>query len=251
MSGKIGITERGDAGLDFSWRNKLASVDNKAILITKRLSHEFCNAVLEETAAGAKLMVHATITGLGGTVIEPNVMTPGTCLNNLQELLNNGFPAKQVILRIDPIIPGYEHYAKHVLDLALQMNILPKVTCKVSVMDGYRHVHERFNALGIPLCFQGFAPEQMIFDRINNMIGKYSEQYGIHFTSCSENKLTNATPAGCIDQDVCQILDVDFDFNGVNPQKRGDCLCLSGVKTELLTSKKRCPHQCAYCYWKD
>jgi len=34
----VGITERGDAGIDFSWQHRLLDVN---ILITKRLSKEF------------------------------------------------------------------------------------------------------------------------------------------------------------------------------------------------------------------
>lgn len=248
---KIGITERGDAGIDFSWREKLATVNNRAVLITKRLSEKFCDAVLEETAKGAKLIVHATITGFGGTVIEPNVLQPAECLKNLRSLIDKGFPAERIVLRIDPIIPGYENYAKDTLDKALQLGILPAVTCKVSVMDGYRHVHERFKAIGVQLPFTGFAPDQAVFDKINALLGYYKTNYNIRFTSCAERRLTNAEPAGCIDKHVCEILDVSFEYQGVNPQNRGDCLCLNGIKTELLTQKKRCPHQCAYCYWRD
>ena len=43
---KIGITERGDAGLNFDWRDKLPSVDG-AVLITKCLNDDFIEAVLE------------------------------------------------------------------------------------------------------------------------------------------------------------------------------------------------------------
>ena len=45
---KIGITERGDAGLDFTWYNavKTNKVDG-AVLITKNITSEFTDKVLE------------------------------------------------------------------------------------------------------------------------------------------------------------------------------------------------------------
>lgn len=252
MSTRIGITERGDAGLDFSWRQKIWTLtDGRAILITKNLSKAFCEAVLEETAKGARLIVHATITGCGGTLIEPNVPPMAKTLKNLRVMLNRGFPANQLVLRIDPIIPGFENYAQSVINRAIELQIIPTIDVKVSVMDAYPHVRRRFEQAGIPLEWRGFAPSDDTFRRINEMLGYYAREYGIHFTTCAEGKLTNAEPRGCVGIKECEILGVDLPDNGVNPQGRNGCLCLCGVKTELLESKKRCPHQCLYCYWRD
>ncbi|MDO9099009.1 MAG: hypothetical protein Q7U60_12935, partial [Candidatus Methanoperedens sp.] len=67
----IGITERGDAGLDFSWEKEYERLGcDGVILITKHLSPQFI-----ERAKGYNSIVHATITGHGGTVIEQNVKT--------------------------------------------------------------------------------------------------------------------------------------------------------------------------------
>lgn len=246
----IGITERGDAGIDFSWREKMKSTGNRAILITKNLSDQFCKAVLEEIRNGAKIMVHATITGLGGTEIEPNVPSFKTNLKNLLALMQNGVPAENLVLRIDPIIPSLEESACAVLNEALKMGILPAVTVKVSVIDMYRHARERFEKHGISIPVTGFkaSPEQ--FQTIDEILGHYAKTYSVRFTSCSEPDLKNAVPAGCVDKTVCDIFGITPPDMGVNPQNRGSCLCLSGVKTELLTNRKRCPHQCLYCYWK-
>lgn len=43
---KIGITERGDAGRDFSWESKLSSVAG-AVLITKNITDAFIDKVIE------------------------------------------------------------------------------------------------------------------------------------------------------------------------------------------------------------
>ena len=250
MSNKIGITERGDAGLDFSWREKIWSkTDGRAILITKNLSAAFCKAVLEETAKGAKLIIHATITGLGGTFIEPNVREPDKNLHNLCALMRAGFPAENLVLRVDPIIPGYEDYAFAVIDKAIALGILPRVPCKISVLDGYKHVHLRFQDAGHPLNFTGFAPPKAVFDEINSRLGYYITMHGVNFTCCAESDLPYATKAGCVGERECGILDVKLPTQGVNPQGRNGCLCLCEVKTELLENKRRCPHQCLYCYW--
>ena len=69
---KIGITEAGEAGLDLSWVKKLDTVDG-AVVITKCISPEFYDAVL---ANKDKLILHATFTGYGHSVLEPNVPPP-------------------------------------------------------------------------------------------------------------------------------------------------------------------------------
>jgi hypothetical protein len=58
----IGITERGDAGLDLSWADRLSEVDG-AILITKNPRPKFQKVVME---ASKPVIIHFTVTGYGG-----------------------------------------------------------------------------------------------------------------------------------------------------------------------------------------
>ena len=53
---KIGITERGDASIDYQWKGKLPSVDG-AILITKNLTDQFIDTVIKCYENGDKLIV--------------------------------------------------------------------------------------------------------------------------------------------------------------------------------------------------
>ena len=62
---KIGITEAGDAGLDFSWVDKLFDIN---IIITKHLTarnEQLIKALLENSH---KINLHCTCTGYGGTL---------------------------------------------------------------------------------------------------------------------------------------------------------------------------------------
>ena len=53
---------------------------------------------------------------------------------------------------------------------------------------------------------------------------------------------------GCISEIDCKILNVTpID---INRGQRKFCACLAN-KHELLISKSRCNHKCAYCYWRD
>ena len=55
---KIGITERGDAGLDYAWVAKLNQMDG-VILITKNLSDKFVQTVTDCYKSYPNIIVHA------------------------------------------------------------------------------------------------------------------------------------------------------------------------------------------------
>ena len=101
---RIGITERGDAGLDFSWKEKLYMLDC-AVLITKNMNDRFIENVCYAYEKGYKLIVHFTCTGLGDTEFEPNVPHYEKQIGQLRKLINSGFPKSHCVLRIDPIVP--------------------------------------------------------------------------------------------------------------------------------------------------
>ena len=100
---KIGITEYGDAGVDFRWENKLKEIDG-VILITKNLNDTFIKKVLNHMSE-IPIGVHCTCTGWGHTRMEPNVPDYKQQLAQMKKLIESGFPASRMVLRIDPIFP--------------------------------------------------------------------------------------------------------------------------------------------------
>ena len=83
---KIGITEYGDAGIDLRWKDRLTYMDG-AILITKNITNAFTQAVFD-VAKNTPIILHATCTGWGGTVMEPNVPDYKTQLENTKHLID-------------------------------------------------------------------------------------------------------------------------------------------------------------------
>lgn len=144
---KIGTTEHGDAGLDLSWVSRLGRMDG-AIVITKQVSPRFRDAVL---ANSNKLVVHATTTGYGGTVLEPNVPPLDEQLNAVVALVQAGFPKEKVVIRVDPA----EGVIKAFMDAGFSR-------FRVSIIDMYPHVRERFKQVGLPLIYgeSGFSPSK-------------------------------------------------------------------------------------------
>lgn len=271
---KIGITENGDASQDYTWKTKADSM-NMMVLITKHVTDEFIKRVLPYAN---KTIIHATCTGYGGTKVEPNVPEYHVQLEQVRKLIAYGFPSDQIVVRIDPIIPT-------VKGVALFESIVDEIygdikRFRISVIDNYPHVQQRFKDAGMPILFNGkFQASDAEFERVDNAISRLKFKYpDITIESCAEPLLKKTDKIGCIStKDMARF--------GLHPsrasaKKRTGCLC--ETKTELLpynhvcycTKKqtvvehndnctecdkcKNCPHvqiygcvnRCVYCYWK-
>lgn len=231
---KIGMTERGDAGLDFSWMRTYKNYDG-VILVTKCLSHIFI-----EQAAMANSIVHATITGLGGSVYEPNV--PSFAISKIMfEKLVNTLGPERVVLRIDPIIPDERGIAKAIFVYdQLHTNFPKKTRVRISFLDQYPHVKDRFEKAGLkPLGYYFHAPIEL-----RNKIAASFPDAEI----CGEPGMECV---GCISKKDLEVLKISTDFpeNKIGGWQREECKCLA-CKVEMLKQKRPCRHECLYCYWK-
>ena len=262
---KIGITERGDASIDYQWVEKLPSVDG-TILITKNLTDRFIDTVIKCYENGDKLIVHATCTGWGRTNFEPNVPDYKTQLHQLKKLIKKGFPADHCVLRIDPIFPtlsGLNRVMEVIHEFQKQKTGIKRI--RISVYDEYHHVKERLKAAGYRPCYgENFhaSPKQM--ESVANALRQFSYcTYSHHgqvtmrnqFETCAEDLLVKRYPhsfkqVGCVSNKDIELMGLEPVLNKEeNGQQRTGCHCLT-CKTELLTNKYRCPNQCIYCYWK-
>lgn len=250
MPMKIGITERGDAGINLSWKEKLNKVDG-AVLITKNITDKFIKTVLSSTKP---LIIHCTCTGWGHSELEPNVPEFKTQLNQLQKLINAGFPAEKCVLRIDPIFPTISgiNRVKSVIDTFLEMNTgITRI--RISIVDEYKHVRERYAKHGWKPIYNGNFSANT---EQNMMVAELIKQYPqIMFETCAEDQLIafcpNIKAIGCISEYDLRLMQIPYDPNMTkNPQNRYGCHCLS-CKTELLTDKHPCPNGCVYCFWKN
>ena len=244
---KFGITERGDASIDYSWIEKLKNM-NGAILITKNVSDKFIESVLPFKD---KVVLHATVTGYGHTKLEPHVPHYKKSIEQIAKLIKVGFPKEQIVLRIDPIIPTEKGIV--LCDEVLRSGYYIGLRrFRISVIDMYPHVRERFAKAGLPNPYgeDNFSASQMQFLQLDNWVSQMLIAYpGISIECCAEPALKNPTKTGCISEKDLSLLGLK-NVSESSGFQRKDCLCLS-CKTELLTNKYRCLNGCLYCYWKD
>lgn len=245
---KIGITERGDAGINMAWVDKLQFVDG-AVLISKNFTEQFAQNVLASTKP---LILHCTCTGYGHSELEPNVPDYKIQLNSLKNIIDRGFNPACCVLRIDPIFPSEKglNRVREVLNYFISLNTgITRI--RVSIVDEYPHVRERYAQRGwTPLYNGNFGPSKEQVEAVAHLLNAYSFTYEV----CAENylaqRLRDSQILGCVSVKDLHAMGIPADeAMTVNPQKRTGCHCLS-CKTELLTERKPCPHQCVYCFWK-
>lgn len=256
---KIGVTETGDPGYDFSWTSNLYDAN---VLITKTLSEKFIEELVKDNRK-EKIILHITCTGYGGTPMEPGAPTMEETYQLTQKLLKV-FPINQVVLRIDPIIPtkdGLQRLTK----VLTKFSNLGITRVRISIIDLYYHVKQRFNEA----TNSGILPKELALDYwswqapkdrmlvILYTLNTFKNVY--QFETCSEPELIaldreQSEPilnqVGCVSQKDLDILGSNVVMEGSSRQRR-TCLC-PGNKYQILRKKPgRCPNKCIYCYWKD
>lgn len=241
---KIGITEAGDASLHYEWLDKINECDG-IILVTKHVTDKLIEKIM---AHEKKIILHATCTGMGGTIIEPNVPDYKTQLAQIQKLIDAGFPKEKITIRVDPIVPT----EKGLQTAQKVINESPIRHFRFSILDTYPHVRERFKTHNIPLPYGDyFQASAAQFALVRNWLN--TQKPTDIFECCAEKYVTNGTKAkiiGCVSKNDIANLGLTLDKEYETGIQRPTCHCLS-CKTELLHNKKRCAHGCLYCYWKD
>lgn len=231
----VGITENGDASHDYSWYDK---IDNSlfSVIISKRLTEELIEKLISKKD---KIIFHLTCTGWGGTAMEPNAFDTNKTYNACMQLIKNGFPIRQIVLRVDPIIlndAGLDISA-NVLNTFHDSGIK---RLRYSFIDYYPGIKKPLSEIGVTLPWETLHAPATEMKKFYDIQKKYPNY---EYESCAE---FNKHQLGCISTK-------DFSILGIasppltNANIRPGCLCCS-LKTELLESQKHCPIGCKYCY---
>lgn len=220
----IGVTERADPTINLKWQRWVK--DGKpAILITKNPK-----LLLPMLSLSDNVIVHCTITLMGGSILEPNIPGPLQAVSAYHSICS--FLGKErVVLRVDPIVDGTSITALKELVLEAEGRV------RISFLDLYPHSRKRMERAGIEVVRKAF--HMPFLGRLNiwRELGKPEV--------CAEPGLPS-TP--CVSKVDCKIL-------GVKPstrlrRQRSECHCLAN-KIELCNWPPKCTYGCLYCYWKD
>lgn len=268
---QIGITERGDAYIDkYDWQKWVFEEQKPAILITKNpmgILKEFPELFIKDNNGNVKgnVILHATITGLGGTPFEPNVIPYNEQLDGIKELLKDkNFCKERLVIRQDPLFPTFiitdkrlKQSGYHVRDIwtfAFENGL----RYRTSFFDYYPHVRERTQKIvskeNVNEYIKDLNEIQMSFHlpldtrkSFLSIIQKDADKYNAQIEICGE---PGFTCTGCISKKDLDTFGIILEEEIKSGFQRPACACL-GIKNELLNRKSPCIHNCVYCYWKD
>ena len=244
---RIGITERGDAALDTSWEDWVFVQKRPAILISKDPTKLFAEvtSMADHYGLYPNIIVHCTITGFGGTKIEPNVPKVDVSLEGYSKFINL-LGKDRVVLRCDPVIPTEKcvvFAATTVMSKALSTRI------RFSFLDLYGHVKQRFIDAGVDIDKLGIKDGSLHASLDNRLeLVQLMKQHVVDpsmLSACGEPGIQSEP---CVSKRDCDILGVEL----MQPsfKQRFACHCAAN-KTELLKTRGQCKHGCLYCYWKN
>lgn len=243
IENRIGTCEAGEIAYNLDAFDRLYKGN---IIITKRLTDKLIEKLIEYKD---KIILHLTVTGMGSTRIEPFVPNPQATLEKLQKLIDGSFPTDHIVLRVDPIVPTIKgiNTATSVLRLFRGLGIK---RVRISFLDNYKHVRERFKEIGVELYNGEFhAP---LKERLKYLSAiKYcAEECGYESVEACGEPGIESMP--CLSQKDIDILGLteEIVLEG-SAEQRKSCGCPAN-KSELLRVKPhRCENKCLYCYWKD
>lgn len=195
-----------------------------------------------------QLFCHLTVTGLGGTPLEPSIRPWTEVIAQVPELIALAGDARRVSVRYDPIVHWYEDGAVR-SNLPLADAILRRV-CEV----GVTAVRISFATLyGKVRRRKGWrwydpAPEERL--KIARELVALASGLGLRLYACSQSDLTlaGAMPSRCIDGELLTALHPLHlsAATSKDPGQRAECGCTLSV--DIGSYLMRCPNGCRYCY---
>jgi len=190
------------------------------------------------------VFIQLTITGLGGTVFEPNVPPYAVALQQLRDLVKR-FGRRRVGVRFDPIIPGHnddvERYMRDFTAVGVH-------GITVSVIDAYKHVRERFARAGIawPWAEGKHAPDEIRRPILDRAIA-FAEEAGVTLRICCEPGYEQYQDYGCdFISDLVALRPDGLPIKLQKGKQRKHCSCPKMVQVGLYCHP--CGHRCLYCY---
>lgn len=193
-----------------------------------------------------QIYVHLTITGMGGSVFEPQIPPWEETTDFLAEVLKITKSPERICWRFDPIFEA-EKNKKEFSNLAIFPRLakaiapfgIKKVT--VSWVSPYKKVTARMAKNGWRLCQK--SPEEKI--RQAGFLREVCESFGFELSFCS---MEGFPASRCIDGDRLSRLHPDG-LSCSHEKAKGQrelCGCTKSLDIGWYTD--RCKHACMYCY---
>lgn len=187
-----------------------------------------------------RLSLELTVTGLGGTFIEPNVPNPFDVWKTTEGLIRQGLNPDLINWRFDPILPKY--FNPRVLqELAGRAAGLGIKRCVISFPTWYRHIKDRFPDL-VRENTVGVQEQRKLAETVKGIL----DERNINLFGCTQPHLLDiVTPSKCIDGEYyTSVTGLSFSTQKDFGQRKA-CGCTASID---IGAYGVCRHGCLYCY---
>lgn len=229
---------------------------HSVVLWTKDPTNIYEHKELREELSKYNLLVHFTLTGLGGTRIEPTVPEPEVLVDRLPKLLEFLKDPRRLRWRFDPIITlqkeDGDYWLSSVLfePLAQEISKLGVNNCYFSFCSMYPKIARRgLEESGIKMVMPSVEEQLEVVEQMKNT----ASPLGITLYSCVQPLLEGVrgiTPARCIDAELLtdlhpQKIPADQSRDKTQSKYRETCYC---TESRDIGAYLPCGHGCVYCY---
>ncbi|MFC2157251.1 DUF1848 family protein [Acidobacteriota bacterium] len=199
-----------------------------------------------------QLFLHFTISGLGGSRIEPGVPDPQSAIDQLDPLLEFVKDPRRVNVRFDPVLHWSEGSEER-SNLDFFKVIAPELKkrgisdVRFSFAQWYNKGKKRAQKTDFMYLDLSEARKK---EQVRDLV-EVGKEWGLRLYSCSQaflEDIEGVTPSACIDGRFLQELHPTGESvkNRKDRTQRRDCRCTDSVDIGSYTQS--CPHSCIYCY---
>jgi len=193
-----------------------------------------------------QVYLHLSITGMGGTVLEPNIPEWKEVIKLLPGLIKLLKDVKRVSWRFDPVV-YLERNGEEFTNYPLFSEILPYMagfgitTCRTSLLSPYKKVIKRLGIAGFKIVPIQQARIKEIFDELSQK----GKEYGVTLQYCC---VDNFEVSSCIDGRLLSELHPEKKLCDLRKDKgqRARCGCTESLDIGWYSMK--CLNGCLYCY---
>lgn len=230
---------------------------HSVVLWTKDPRNVYKNEALRAELSKYNLLVHCTITGLGGTRIEPTVPRADELIRELPKLLDFLGNPKRFRWRFDPIVTLEKEDGSmwssvaYSENLAQQMAELGIDNCYFSFCQIYsrKFTNRSLKEAGITFITPSLREQRDIVGKMKEI----AKPLGITLYPCTQPQLegvSGTTPASCIDAALLtqlhpKRLPASSKQDPTMVRLRPGCYCTESID---IGAYLPCGHGCVYCY---
>jgi DNA repair photolyase len=203
-------------------------------------------------AAYDQIYLHLTVTGLGGTAVEPGAPSLREALAQLPGLTAFAGNPLRVSVRFDPLLFWREGEA-----VSSNLRFFPKIVAaaegsgikdiRTSFARWYGKARQRASARGFPLVDPSDGEKRAQASTLAEM----AEAHGLSLFACCQPALAGipgVKSSACIDAALLESLHPRHEpaSRRKDRSQRADCLCTESK--DIGSYAQTCPHGCVYCY---